>query len=129
MFVAIVLILISSVPLAVLGESSQHWTYPLFALQGVGIAILLNTATSLISDVIGKDSDNSAFVYGVYSFCDKVANGILLLIMVEYYSKNTTALKWIMSLVPILCATIAFICTYIGAKFFSDKLAKITGVA
>ncbi len=42
------------------------------------MAIMLNTATSLISDVIGNDSENSAFVYGCYSLFDKFANGALL---------------------------------------------------
>jgi len=35
---------------------------------------MLNTATSLISDVIGSDAENSAFVYGCYSLFDKFAN-------------------------------------------------------
>ena len=32
---------------------------------------MINTATSLISDVIGTDSKNSAFVYGFYSLMDR----------------------------------------------------------
>jgi len=48
------------------------------AILGVGLAIMLNTATSLISDVIGNSDGAGAFVYGAYSLFDKVANGILL---------------------------------------------------
>jgi Na+/melibiose symporter-like transporter len=48
------------------------------SIQGVGLAIMLNTATSLISDVIGKDEQSSAFVYGAYSFLDKLSNGVIL---------------------------------------------------
>ena len=44
---------------------------------------MLNTATSIISDVVGKDSANSAFVSGGYSFFEKLANGGLLYWMVS----------------------------------------------
>ena len=69
-----------SVPYAFLTTSSSiNWlVYPLAMIQGVGIAMMLNTSTSLISDVIGSESESSAFVYGIYSFMDKMANGILL---------------------------------------------------
>lgn len=42
---------------------------------------MLNISTSLISDVIGKDEQSAAFVYGAYSFFDKFANGILLFLV------------------------------------------------
>lgn len=80
MLVAIGIIILTSVPLIFLTENpSTRWLiYPLAAIQGVGLAIMLNTATSLISDVIGNDSESSAFVYGCYSLFDKFANGGLL---------------------------------------------------
>ena len=42
---------------------------------------MLNISTSLISDVIGKDDQSAAFVYGSYSFFDKIANGIILFVI------------------------------------------------
>lgn len=57
--------------------------YILAFVQGLGLIIMLNTSTSLISDVIGNDSANAAFVYGVYSLFDKLANGSLLFFMVD----------------------------------------------
>ena len=56
--------------------------YPVAAIQGVGIAMMLNTSTSLISDVIGSDSEASAFVYGIYSFVDKIVNGFMIYFLV-----------------------------------------------
>jgi hypothetical protein len=47
---------------------------------------MLNTATSLISDVIGNESESAAFVYGSYSLFDKFANGILLYWLISQYS-------------------------------------------
>ena len=89
---------------------------------------MLNTATSLISDVIGNDTANSAFVYGTYSMFDKFANGALLKIMIDSYSDDPTALKYVLSLTPIFCSFMSYILTYIGFKYFSNKMAKITGV-
>ena len=130
MLVSVVLILVSSTPLYFLNsEPSIRWlVYPLAALQGVGIAIMLNTATSLISDVIGNDSENSAFVYGSYSLFDKFANGALLYYVIKEYSNDASALKFVMSFVPTIASASALILVYLGQKFFSHKLAKITGV-
>ena len=78
----------SSIPLYFLSDLDpiRNTVYPLVATQGIGIAILLNTATSLISDVIGDDAENSAFVYGVYSLFDKFANGFLLYYLVANHA-------------------------------------------
>mmetsp|Transcript_12861 Transcript_12861/g.19931 ORF Transcript_12861/g.19931 Transcript_12861/m.19931 type:complete len:275 (-) Transcript_12861:24-848(-) len=128
MLVAIFIIIVTSAPMGFLNKDSRIWIFPLAAFQGIGLAIMLNTATSLISDVIGNDSENSAFVYGSYSLFDKFANGIILLWMVNQYTENAKALRWIMSLTPILCALASYVLTWIGNKYFSHKLAKITGI-
>ena len=54
------------------------------------MAIMINTATSLISDVIGNDSKNSAFVYGCYSLFEKFANGGLLYWILAKYTEDDT---------------------------------------
>ena len=129
MFIAIIIIVISSAPLLFLtDDTSIRWlVYPLSGLQGIGLAIMLNTATSLISDVIGTDTANSAFVYGCYSLFDKFANGFLLQNMIEHFSDDPTALKYILSLVPIACSFMTYVLTYIGNKYFSSKMANISG--
>ena len=55
MLVAIVIIIATSIPLIYLPDhgTNRLLVYPFVAVQGVGLAIMLNTATSLISDVIG----------------------------------------------------------------------------
>jgi len=130
MLIAIIIIVATSAPLAFLHEDSwdKNLVYPLSAFQGIGLAIMINTATSLISDVIGNDSENSAFVYGCYSLFDKFANGGMLLAFVAYYSDSEFDLRWIMSIIPPVCAILAFIFTYVGHKYFGHKLAKITGL-
>lgn len=128
MLLAICIITLTSVPMGFLTPETRNWIYPLAAFQGIGLAIMLNTATSLISDVIGQDSANSAFVYGCYSLFDKFANGILLFWMVAQFNEDGESLKIIIAVVPPLCALASFILTWIGVKFFSHKLAKITGI-
>lgn len=87
---------------------------------------MLNTATSLISDVIGKDAESSAFVYGAYSFFDKVANGIIIFIITSKYNENPTALRWIIGTIPIICSVSAFLLTYIGKILYSERLARLS---
>jgi hypothetical protein len=87
---------------------------------------MLNTATSLISDVIGKDAESSAFVYGAYSFFDKVANGVIIFVITSWFNHSETALKWIIGITPIFCSVCAFLLTYLGKILYSERLARLS---
>lgn len=87
---------------------------------------MINTSTSMISDVIGKDAESSAFVYGFYSFMDKIANGFAIERALKLYEKDETGLRAIMGGLPIVCAVFAFLLTYIGKFLYADKQAKLT---
>ena len=87
---------------------------------------MINTATSLISDVIGKDDTSSAFVYGSYSFFDKVVNGCILYAITAFWNTNPVALAWIMGLTPVICSVCAFLLTYIGKVLYSERLASLS---
>ena len=69
---------------------------------------MLNTATSLISDVVGKDEQSSAFVYGAYSFFDKVANGVIIFVITSIWIENSVALKWCIAVIPPFCSLRGF---------------------
>ena len=86
----------------------------------------MNTSTSLISDVIGKDADSSAFVYGFYSFMDKIANGVAIERAIKLFEKSEWGLRIIMCFMPIACAVFAFLLTYLGKVLYSEKLAKLS---
>jgi hypothetical protein len=88
--------------------------------------MMLNTSTSLISDVIGQDSESSAFVYGIYSFLDKMANGVMLFLLVAYYSTDAHALRWIVSTIPVLASVGTTLFTWIGFSLYSEQMAKIS---
>ena len=87
---------------------------------------MLNTGTSLISDVIGTDNKSSAFVYGVYSLLDKFSNGFLLWWLVRNYSKDVTALKYILAIIPSISSLGCAFLTWIGLRMYAEKLAKIS---
>ncbi len=84
LFMAIFIIIASSIPYLYFGEDPiTNWPiYICSGFLGIGISIQANVSNSLISDVIGKDEQSSAFVYGVYGLLDKVANGIVLFFLV-----------------------------------------------
>lgn len=86
----------------------------------------MNTSTSLISDVIGKDADSSAFVYGFYSFMDKIANGVAIERAIKLLETSEPGLRYIMCYMPIACSILAFALTYLGKALYSEKLAKLS---
>jgi len=83
---------------------------------------MLNTSTSLISDVIGNDTANSAFVYGCYSLFDKFANGILCYYMIAYYSDSPTGLRYILSVTPVVSSISGTVFAYLGNKYYSKSM-------
>ena len=86
LFIGCCVISIGSAPFLFLQPSFRWLVFICASSQGMGLAILLNTSTSIISDVIGNDDTSSAFVYGTYSLFDKFSSGILLtIISVSYY--------------------------------------------
>lgn len=50
---------------------------------GIAQAISLNTGITLISDVIGLRGSSGAFVFGMYSFLDKITSGVALFVCTE----------------------------------------------
>lgn len=89
---------------------------------------MINTSTSLISDVIGKDAESSAFVYGFYSFMDKIANGFAIERSLKLFENDELGLKIIMGGLPIVCSILAFGLTYLGKILYSEKLARLSFV-
>ena len=57
MIVAMIIVTIGSLPLAYLNSGNRKAVYWLSGIQGVGLLIMLNTATVLISEVIGDDTE------------------------------------------------------------------------
>lgn len=50
-------------------------------ITGCASAVILVTSVGITTDLIGNNTNNGAFVYGIMSFGDKVANGIVVFII------------------------------------------------
>lgn len=74
---------------------------------GIGFSAGLSGATSFINDVVGDKGEKGAFVYGSYSFADKISCGIVLVIMLQIAESSTRKLNLFMSFFPpasVICA-------------------------
>ena len=59
--------------------------YFVAALIGSGGAGILISSLSIVADLIGKNKESSAFVYGLMSLVDKVSNGLYSLFFITFY--------------------------------------------
>ena len=55
--------------------------HPVSFFIGASQALLLNTSITFFSEVIGVKGSSGAFVFGCYSFVDKLSSGIALFII------------------------------------------------
>ncbi|CAF1084833.1 unnamed protein product [Adineta steineri] len=58
-------------------------------LLGIGITTAQITSSAFTSDLIGQNTENSAFVYGTMSFLDKLANGLIIALIQQYNPCST----------------------------------------
>ncbi|CAD8115390.1 unnamed protein product [Paramecium sonneborni] len=96
-----ILCLLSSSVLIFLNEDNSYFMYIVSPFIGIAQAITLNTGITLISDVIGLKGSSGAFVFGAYSFLDKISSGIALFFC-SYGSvlDDQNLVRWLTVLVP-----------------------------
>ena len=107
----------------------QRWAiYASAPVTGVGFALLMNTSLTLCSDVIGKDTKGSAFVYGVYFFVEKLITGFVVFYLVANFTSpdDTEVIKMVVIFLPIVCALLSILVTYLGTRLFSKRLQQMS---
>jgi len=107
--VAVTLMLFGCLPLFFLGKSTAQYVYYCAFFIGIAFSLGLSGASALINDVVGSKGAKGAFVYGSYSFADKLSCGVLMFFMIQIAEKSNSVLRLFMSLFPpfaILCALI-----------------------
>uniref|UniRef100_T2MBB1 Uncharacterized MFS-type transporter C19orf28 n=1 Tax=Hydra vulgaris TaxID=6087 RepID=T2MBB1_HYDVU len=129
------LITASSVWFYELEELSSRFKFEAYGATvflGMGGSTLLIVSLAMISEMIDKNTDTAAFVYGSMSFLDKISNGGAVMI-IQYLQPCKSIpicckdcqeyFRYIMSLVPGSCAVLALICllTLIKSPFGSFK--------
>ncbi|CAI2366161.1 unnamed protein product [Moneuplotes crassus] len=89
-----------------------HWViYVLVAIQGLGMALGLNITSSLISDMLGRNSKTNAFVYGTYGLFDRFASGAVLTICSTVIEEE----KWLRILIGVIpICTMLTACTLVS---------------
>ena len=63
---------------------SKDVVYIEAGLIGIGGSVMLVTSLALTAEFIGKDTDASAFIYGVMSLTDKVSNGLAVVLIQQF---------------------------------------------
>ncbi len=100
---------IGLLPILFLGPSFNYPIYILGFIFGIGFALGLSAASSLINDVVGSKGDQAAFVYGAYSLTDKFSCGFILFIFVDYVKDNYLMLKFIIPILPVASLFLALL--------------------
>jgi hypothetical protein len=63
------------------GNHSSFQTQLLFlatAVIGIAQAIVMNSVINFICDIIGSNASKGGFVFGTYSFMDKISTGLVV---------------------------------------------------
>ena len=86
-------------------------------IQGCGMANMMNTSVSLVSEMIGHDDQSSAIVYASFNIIESISNGSVVFIINAYeLTKDDWSLKVIVSSIPIICSLITYIISYCRFK-------------
>lgn len=118
---SLIVILIGTIPLYFLGHNIAYYSYPLAFLMGIGFSLGLSGASSLINDVIGSKGVKGAFVFGTYSFADKISCGIVLFFMIQVAESSKSFLKFFMSFFPSITIFAALSCVYVKKVLRKDE--------
>ena len=95
-----------------LDENTKNFMYGVAPIIGIAQAISLNTGITLISDVIGLRGSSGAFVFGFYSFLDKISTGIVIFAFTEierFKEKDLEYIRWVSVIVPAVSCVFAWL--------------------
>jgi MFS family permease len=78
-------------------------------LQGAGLANMMNSSTSLVSEMIGQDDEASAVVFASFNIVESFSvGGVGFIIISMGLTDEARCLKFILALMPIICALLAY---------------------
>uniref|UniRef100_A0A1Y1LD93 Major facilitator superfamily (MFS) profile domain-containing protein n=1 Tax=Photinus pyralis TaxID=7054 RepID=A0A1Y1LD93_PHOPY len=70
-------------------QYTDYEIYVVAVLFGAGGSIILVTSLGITADLIGDKTGNGAFIYGIMSFTDKLANGVAVIIIQDLHKNNS----------------------------------------
>ncbi|KAK3098168.1 hypothetical protein FSP39_016838 [Pinctada imbricata] len=98
-----------------LDEGSRHLSYYPTVLLGIGGSTILVTSLAMTADLINKNVESAAFVYGAMSFTDKLSNGVAVVLIQHLHPCESCCpecdgyYKKVLTFVPGGVAALAFI--------------------
>lgn len=82
-------------------------------VQGFGMANMMNSSTSLVSEMIGQDDAASAVVFASFNIIESFSvGGVAFLIMACGLNKSKQSLIFTMVVVPVICSISAYSISY-----------------
>ena len=95
-------------------------------IQGFGLGNMLNTSSSLISEMIGTDDEASAVVYAAFNILESLSvGGVAAIVLGSGMCDDDFPLKILMSVIPLICAVCAYIISYLKFKKKHDEMEGI----
>jgi Na+/melibiose symporter-like transporter len=113
-------VLLGCVPMFFLSEELNYPIYGLAFIFGIGFSQGLSTVSNLINDVVGSKGAQGAFVYGAYSFADKLSCGLVLAFFIPI-ADNVTVLKYSMPIFPPASLICAFVIVLLRNKCKEER--------
>ena len=89
---------------------------------GIGFSIGLSSASYLVNDVVGSKGKKGAFVYGAYSFSDKLSSGIVLAWFLPLAKNSETVLKMSLPIFPPATIILSLLIVYLNGKSTKAEL-------
>jgi Na+/melibiose symporter-like transporter len=124
MAISAVTVVLGCVPMMFLNEDNRWPIYGMAFIFGVGFSLGLSTASSLTNDVVGSKGTKGAFVYGSFSFADKLSCGLVLAFFLPLIKTNHLVLIYTMSVLPPVSLILGLMIVYCRSE--SPKNAMCT---
>jgi Na+/melibiose symporter-like transporter len=83
--------------------------YPCAVVVGLGTGVIMVSCTQLTADLIGSRTNYSAFVFGAFSFTDKLSNGLVLFALQAFNNDSATYARWALVAPPVAAAALAIV--------------------
>lgn len=101
-----VLAIISSLAMIFITPNANWIMFIVAIFVGTSQTLVLSTGINLISDVVGADGSQGAFVFGIYSLLDKISSGLAIYFIISSsnFDTNINYKKWMSIIMPsIMC--------------------------
>ena len=119
--IAFALVSTGCIPLLFITPETSWLLFVVSFFFGAGFSIGLSSASYLVNDVVGSKGSKGAFVYGAYSFSDKLSSGLVLAWFLPLAKESVSVLKWSMPIFPPATIILSLLIVYFYGKANKDE--------